>query len=131
MLCVSAENILAAGAPSESDWWEDASDSSVEFDVDTQEEVVSRDSTLDSKASSPRRARFRNVGLETWEQVQQAWRSSNSPPQNTMAPSPSSATRRELLKGLASNRQYEMKQRVALQDMIAIYNEMWAQELSD
>jgi hypothetical protein len=44
---------------------------------------------------------------------------------------PTAAGKRELVKGLSNSRQYEMKHRVALEDLVAIYNEMWTEEWSE
>jgi hypothetical protein len=79
--------------------------------------------------------RFRNVGYLTWQEVRRNWKTSGGslhgadPATETRAPTPS--TKRELVKGLANNRQYEMKHRVRLADLLAIYNEMWTEEWSE
>jgi hypothetical protein len=168
----SLENILVSGPPAEMDWWEEESSSSSsdeeeEIDLDEvseqyEEEEVQVPATGSSKSESSsvnpassaestrsRRRRFRNVGLETWEKANEAWKagslntssissssggsSSASPIAATIpsAPTPSNATRRELMKGLSGSRQYEMKHRVALDTLVAIYNEMWTEEWSD
>jgi hypothetical protein len=128
------ENILSSGAPSEFDWWED------ESDIDSEAPSVPPPSAEgSSSAASPyQRKRFRNVGFETWQQVQHNWRHSGGSrcpgpvdSDAVKARSPAPASKRELIKGLSNNRQYEMKHRVALEDLVAIYNEMWTEEWSE
>jgi hypothetical protein len=145
------ENILSAGPPIESDWWEEeeeevescSSSSSSSLDLESDEtppDAVGTDST--SSSSPKRRVRFRNVGYLTWQQVQHNWKSSGGSLHGTQDSDPPAVTRaaarpptpnakRELVKGLANNRQYEMKHRVRLSDLLAIYNEMWTEEWSD
>lgn len=70
---------------------------------------------------------FRNVGLETWKQVQEAWRM----PQveyPTLPPYPTKEFRRELKHGLRANRDFDMRQNVALEDLVEIFNEMWTED---
>jgi hypothetical protein len=142
------ENILSAGPPIESDWWEEeeescASSSSSSLDGesdDTPPDAVGTDSA--SSSLPKRRVRFRNVGYLTWQRVQHNWKSSGGSLHGTQdsdlptatraaARPPTPSAKRELVKGLANNRHFEMKHRVRLPDLLAIYNEMWTEEWSD
>lgn len=154
---------MAAGPPSDSDWWEEIS---VDLEGEDEDEVASApvdsfdsvEDFLNSRVILRQKQqagkfickRFRNVGLETWLQVQEAWRVPSSPSSAETASSsyasstsssfhgstssvrpPSKAARRDIRKGVSNNRSYDLKKRVGLGDMIAIYNEMWNEDGSD
>lgn len=70
--------------------------------------------------------RFRNVGFETWLRVREEWN------QRTVKELPQRRTSTEhtqLVKGLTRSsalRTYELPRPMALSDLIAVYNDIWA-----
>jgi hypothetical protein len=110
------ENILAAGPPSYTDWWETGSDDDAK--------------STQQLSKQQRQKQFRNCGLETWLQVQQSWKIPLTYTQQPTAPCPSKSVRNELKRGLGNGvkRTYALPQKVGLKDMVDILNEMWHEE---
>lgn len=71
--------------------------------------------------------RFRNRGLETFEQVQQAWRipSSSASPDVYEKRKTSYALRRDVVKRISNQRQAELPKVLPLKDVIGAYTSMW------
>jgi hypothetical protein len=114
------ENIRLSGAPRAGDWWEDSESTSSQQGG---EEDVDSCSVPDGQ---PRR--FKNCGLETWHQVRDAWNVPIEGQQKMLPPTPSKSVRREIIKGLQTNRCFELKQKMSLTDMVKTYNELWFAE---
>lgn len=128
-----AENILSE-SPRNTDWWEDVAEAaqaiearpSMSFDS-TELPVVTESVSEDSSYSPPTKKRFRNVGLETWLQVREAWKQPVKE-EIVLQPYPSAATRRELRRWLTNYREYKLRRPMALGDMVEIYNEIWNED---
>jgi hypothetical protein len=110
-----------------------ASESSVEEPANDSFEVASLggiDSTrvvVDSRGSSPSRKskEFHNCGLETWLRAREVWKQRTV---DTLPEKPTPAEHSQLVKGLtrsSSLRTYELPRRMALSDLINVYNDIW------
>jgi len=78
-----------------------------------------------SSSSSTHPRRFHNCGLETWLKAREEWtrRTVETPPSK---PSPVEYNR--LARGLVKHigqRTYELPQRMALSDLVDVYNDIW------
>jgi len=117
-----------AGPPEQEDWWQsqDAEDSSADA-----EDVLPPSSTDDSETANDGKV-FKNVGLETWTQVRRAWLgqvpAGACRTRGKLPPYPAKSTRREIKRGISLNREFNLKRKVALVDLIEIYNEVWHEE---
>jgi hypothetical protein len=119
-----SEKILVNGPFRDEDWWENES-SDGGFELEHEDSEASKDSN--NKQTQPDAAtgkRFRNCGLETFRQTQQAWRV-RDPQVTILSRSPSANIKRDLVKALAGCRQFELPPRLPLKDMIAAYTEVW------
>jgi hypothetical protein len=124
---VVLENIRSA-PPAAEEWWEDVAGES--DDGHDYEDAHSDDGhsegyeTIVIKSLS-RQKRFQNCGLETWLRVREKWTRRTV---ETLPPRPTPAEYAQLVKGLtksSSLRSYELPRRMALSDLIGVYNDIW------
>jgi hypothetical protein len=112
----------------EEEWWEETAcesndkqecndDYSDDGHTDGYETVVIK--------SLSQQKRFHNCGLGTWQQVRKEWKKQTV---ETLPPRPTPAEYAQLVKGLtrsSSLRTYELPRRMALSDLIGVYNDIW------
>ncbi|GKY91308.1 hypothetical protein MPSEU_000103100 [Mayamaea pseudoterrestris] len=123
------ENLLPTGAPRSSDWWVELT----EMERD-QEEEANGFNEGDGDQVGPQ---FRNCGLDIWNQGRSAWRGHDEDPVTADGPSLLSSSkpylsisqRRELMRGLATGRTYQMRQSVSLKEIVQTYNIIWNDDL--
>jgi hypothetical protein len=117
------ENILANGAPTDEDWWDNGSS-----DNGSEDSVSLEGSKKPLHAGTEKR--FRNCGLETWKRVQQAWRARD--PRVVMeSRSQSPKVKRDLVKALSGCRQFDLPRRLPLKDLIDAYTDVWNGDASE
>lgn len=120
------ENIRKA-PPTGDEWWETACESN---DSQDDEEDYSDDGNTDAYDTVAINAlsqekRFHNCGLKTWHKVRKEWTKRTV---ESLPPRPTAAEYSQLVKGLtkhSSMRTYELPRRMALSDLISVYNDIW------
>lgn len=81
--------------------------------------------TSGSSSSSSETRRFHNCGLETWLKVREEW---NRRTVETLPPKPTPAEYNQLVRGLVKHigeRTYELPRKMALSDLVDVYNDIW------
>eukprot|EP00522_Entomoneis_paludosa_P011367 CAMPEP_0172448988 /NCGR_PEP_ID=MMETSP1065-20121228/7840_1 /TAXON_ID=265537 /ORGANISM="Amphiprora paludosa, Strain CCMP125" /LENGTH=230 /DNA_ID=CAMNT_0013200587 /DNA_START=189 /DNA_END=881 /DNA_ORIENTATION=+ len=149
-----AGNFLASGPPRDADWWSEKDDTSSSFSsMDDVKRTSSMDSDDQRSGVTSGKREFRNRGLEIWEKTRKAW--NNTPatqPSSSLLPNSTKKSisfsspgklhskpnrslsrfrRRELMKNLQSERQFQLPQQMGLKDLIGVYNEIWNEDKSD
>jgi hypothetical protein len=69
--------------------------------------------------------KFRNCGLETWVRAREEWQQRTV---ETLPERPTPAEHAQLVRGLtkaSTQRTYELPRRMALSDLISVYNDIW------
>ena len=69
--------------------------------------------------------RFHNRGLETWMKAREEWKKRTV---ETLPPKPTPAEYNQLVRGLikhSAQRTYELPRKMALSDLIDVYNDIW------
>lgn len=69
--------------------------------------------------------RFHNCGLETWNKAREEWKKRTV---ETLPPKPTPAEYNQLVRGLikhSAQRTYELPRKMALSDLIDVYNDIW------
>lgn len=115
---MATEHFLIHGAPKESDWWENRA----ALEEDSAPEEAKNEGVIAKQ--------FRNLGLETFLLVQQAWREPSLSAASTRTPSPSFALRREMAKHM-DRRRFDLPKKVPLSDLVQVYNQIWYGDESD
>ena len=124
------ENIRRA-PPSADEWWEVAECNSEDCDECGQECSYAEDDTIlpvgscETAITVTPIKRFHNCGLETWERARGEWKRRTV---DTLPERPTPAEYNHLVRGLTRNisqRTYELPQRMALSDLIEVYNDIW------
>eukprot|EP00751_Fragilariopsis_kerguelensis_P011345 CAMPEP_0170769724 /NCGR_PEP_ID=MMETSP0733-20121128/7129_1 /TAXON_ID=186038 /ORGANISM="Fragilariopsis kerguelensis, Strain L26-C5" /LENGTH=183 /DNA_ID=CAMNT_0011111337 /DNA_START=101 /DNA_END=652 /DNA_ORIENTATION=- len=109
--------------PTPDEWWEDIDTPGT---IDVYQEVED-DNLLPKVAINARvsSTKFHNCGFETWTHTRAAWRIQTV---ETIPKKPALIERTQLVKGLrkaTSQRTYELPRRMALSDLIRVYNDIW------
>jgi len=108
-------------APRPDDWWRDNNTASKESDVEAKNGL---EATI--FLSGPRgNQRFHNCGLETWHQTREEWKRRTV---DTIPPKPTVREYNQLAKGLKKHmnqKSYQLPRRMALSDLIQVYNGIW------
>jgi hypothetical protein len=130
----SAENILIDGAPRGADWWQDTVHRRGSAEVEaqaqqndeggsTQAEEINIKTPFEESHGEELKS-FRNCGLETWVQVQQAWRRPSGM-ETGRARIPVRKLKQELVKRMSEYRKFDLPHRLPLKDVIEAYTETW------
>ncbi|EEC49638.1 predicted protein [Phaeodactylum tricornutum CCAP 1055/1] len=128
------ENILIDGAPRGADWWQDTVHRRGSAEVEaqaqqndeggsTQAEEINIKTPFEESHGEELKS-FRNCGLETWVQVQQAWRRPSGM-ETGRARIPVRKLKQELVKRMSEYRKFDLPHRLPLKDVIEAYTETW------
>ena len=122
------ENIRNA-PPTGDDWWRDIpceTKLSHSYSSDSDDDEVKEEGYETIVLQSPSGHRqFHNCGLETWKIAREEWKRKTV---EMLPPRPTPAEYNQLVKGLtksSSLRTYELPRRMALSDLIDVYNDIW------
>lgn len=117
--------------PTDDDWWEEA-EAGTPDSIDVYQEVEDGNNNnnllpvvaINAQVSKGGK-RFHNCGLATWQVSRQAWKIKT---QLAAYKKPVLLDRAQTVKGLkkaTSQRTYELPRRMALSDLIRVYNDIW------
>ena len=121
------ETLLQDGAPTESDWWIQNTDTLEETsikctnDKKNKRENKKKNETADETKSSS--ATFQNCGLLTWEKSREKWRMQTV--QNRPSPPPSIDTNKVIAGLTQVQRTFELPGRMNLSDLIDLFVQIW------
>jgi hypothetical protein len=126
-LSSSIENIRNS-PPSKEEWWTEMAcetKMSRTYSGDYEDEAKEEGYETIVLQSPAGQKQFHNCGLETWEKTRAEW---NRKTVEMLPPRATPAEYNQLVKGLTKStslRTYELPRRMALSDLIDVYNDIW------
>lgn len=135
------ENLLSEGPPTDDDWWKHTSKIDDDDIVDTDNRIMeapiknkiiinadeksddNNNDDDDNDNDDDTVKIFRNVGLENWEKVREAWRFQTV---ETRRPPPPTIRYKDLKKRVSTiATTYELPRRVVLTDIVNVFVRIW------